>query len=255
MMKSPQTIASDLANKIYALNLEARVSKFVILRRQDEARKLLQTDTPYLGYLFLSALTVFDDSLSEAERLKALQDGIEKAKRLPNDINLVESFYLNGLVRLGRRELAYDTVRYLVETTEDNINALFSYLDRARFTGQLSLIEQILDKLERLGCDVEVEKMQMQVLSEVINEQHLKSLLADADVIIKKHSLINVGSGRHTLGNDFYFDLLMLAGSDEDAVATCDVELSRLKITYAQKHGIDLNRFVFGCGTIEVGND
>lgn len=251
MNTNPQTNISNLMDMIGKMNKTTSILPFNLMRAKSEAKKLLKTDEPYQGYLCLAALSVFDQKPIE-DRLAKIEEYLSKVRLLPHDVHNYFTIYCNCLVRLGERERAYLVVDEYVNILTDNVNALRGCLEYTRFTGQIMLSEKIMDKLNKLGKDMMADIKEMQYIKTLISEPYLKELLVQAGKILRDHDLINYGSVRQIIENEFFYELTVLPDSDENQVAICDIELSRLKIRFAREKGLDLSKFVLGCAIGDV---
>lgn len=249
MNAQPQTIASDIFAKLDKFQDEVSVPPLVIARQKQEAEKLFKTSDPYLAYVLLGSLAVFDEKLSEDERFISLKSNIEKAKKLPHDKRTVLTNYCDGLSRLGKYELTYGLLEDLVEIAKDDIRLLSLCYDCSSSRGLIALATETLCKLERLGCDVSSKQIELECLNNIIKETHLRPLLNLAVSCMRGYGLIKIAAlyEYDELDKSIYLDLFVPHKSDASRVAECDVELSRLKVRYARENNINLNKFIIGC--------
>ncbi|OFM01764.1 MULTISPECIES: hypothetical protein [unclassified Neisseria] len=248
MNTKPQTIFSDLIGQIRDMRSKTCIRPFDLTRAKRDAEKLLKTHAPHQGYLCLAELAVFEDAPLQT-RLKSVEEYLNKASRLPHDTRNYYITYCNCLVRLGERKSAYSVLDKYVDILEDDIEALRGCFEYTRFTGQISLSEKVINKLNKLGKDMTKEAEEIKRIKTVINESYLKELLVYAGEVLRSYSLINDGLNLDCsyAEDEIFYELTVLADSDEDKVASCDIELSRLKIKFAREKGINLSRFVLGC--------
>lgn len=248
MNTNPQTIFSDLIGQIRDMHRKTCIRPFDLARAKRDAEKLLKTHAPHQGYLCLAELAVFEDAPLQT-RLKSVEEYLNKVRLLPHDIYHYYITYCNCLVRLGERRSAYSVLDEYVDILEDDIEALKGCLEYTRFTGQISLSEKVINKLNKLGKDMTKEVEEIKRIKTVINESYLKELLVSAGEVLRSYSLINDGLNLDCsyVEDEIFYELTVLADSDEDKVASCDIELSRLKIKFAREKGINLSRFVLGC--------
>lgn len=244
----PQTIASDLGEQLNAAYYISHLKPFKLARLTVEARKLFNTPEAYFGYATLGALAVFDDKLTDDEKLSAAEKKFDIARQCPHDAYVVDMFLFNSLVRLHRREQAYALAERLFSLAGDMPERLYACFNRSLFTGQLNLMGRITDRLEKLGKDVKKERETFMALSESgVDEKHLRGLLVEAGRVMKQFNLFHSADRIDTDDNIAYLTLLAIPDSDPEAVADCDIAISRAKVRYALEHGLDLSKLVIGC--------
>ena len=245
----PQTIASDLGKQLDAAYYILHLKPFKLARLTVEARKLFNTPEAYFGYVTLGALAVFDDNLlTDDEKLSAAEKKFDIARQYPHDAYVVDAFLFNSLVRLHRREQAYALAERLFSLAGDMPERLYACFNRSLFTGQLNLMGRITDRLEKLGKDVKKEREKFMALSALgVAEEHLKGLLVEAGHVMKQFNLFHSANIIDTDDNIAYLTLLAIPDSDPEAVADCDIAISRAKVRYALEHGLDLSKLVIGC--------
>ena len=244
----PQTIASDLGEQLNAAYYIPHLKPFKLARLTVEARKLFNTPEAYFGYVTLGALAVFDDNLTDDEKLSAAEKKFDIARPYPHDAYVVDAFLFNSLVRLHRREQAYALAERLFILAGDMPERLYACFNRSCFTGQLNLMGRITDRLEKLGKDVKKERETFMALSALgVDEKHLRGLLVEAGRVMKQFNLFYSADIIDTDDDIAYLTLLAIPDSDPEAVADCDIAISRAKVRYALEHGLDLSKLVIGC--------
>ena len=244
----PQTIASDLGEQLDAAYYISHLKPFKLARLTVEARKLFNTPEAYIGYVTLGALAVFDDNLTDDEKLSAAEKKFDIARQYPHDAYLVDAFLFNSLARLHRREQAYAVAERLFSLAGDMPERLYACFNRSLFTGQLNLMGRITDRLEKLGKDVKKERAIFMALSASgVDEKHLRGLLVEAGRVMKQFNLFHSADRIDTDDDIAYLTLLAIPDSDPEAVADCDIAISRAKVRYALEHGLDLSKLVIGC--------
>lgn len=244
----PQTIASELGEAISQAYRVSRLKPFYIARLEQEAKKLLKTDKPFMAYVMLGALAVFKDHLTEEQRMAEMQANFNAARRLPHDAYDVESLYFNSLIRLNKREFAYSLAESLFELSGDDPSCLRASFNRSSFTGQLDLMEKVVERLDKLGKDTMEETGRINVLrASGVSEEHLKRLLVVAGDAMNKFGLAHWAETVDTDGDTAYLTLLTVSDADPDAVADCDIDISRAKVRYSLENGIDLSKLVISC--------
>lgn len=244
----PQTIASDLGKQLDAAYYIPHLKPFKLARLTVEAKKLFNTPEAYIGYVTLGALAVFDDNLTDDEKLSAAEKKFDIARQYPHDAYLVDVFLFNSLARLHRREQAYAVAERLFSLAGDMPERLYACFNRSLFTGQLNLMGRITDRLEKLGKDVKKERAIFMALSASgVDEKHLRGLLVEAGRVMKQFSLFHSADRIDTDDDIAYLTLLAIPDSDPEAVADCDIAISRAKVRYALEHGLDLSKLVIGC--------
>ena len=244
----PQTIASDLSKELDAAYYASHLKPFKLARLTDEAKKLFNTSEAYIGYVTLGALAVFYDNLTDDQKLSAAEKKFDIARQCPHDAYVVDAFLFNSLARLHRREQAYALAERLFSLAGDMPERLYACFNRSCFTGQLNLMSRITDRLERLGKNVKEEREIIMALSASgVAEEHLRGLLVEAGRVMKQFNLFHSADRIDTDDNIAYLTLLAIPDSDPEAVADCDIAISRAKVCYALEHGLDLSKLVIGC--------
>lgn len=248
MNPKPQTIAHELEKAISHAYRVSYLKPFNIARIEQQARKLFRTDEAFMAYTILGAVSVFKEDLTDGQKIAEMQANFDAARRLPHPAYDVEVFYFNSLIRLHMRESAYELAEYLFELSADNPDWLRASFNRGSFTGQLGLMEKVIARLDKLGKDTMNEKERISILrASGVAEEHLKRLLAQVGYAMKNAGLAYLADTVDTDGNTAYLTLLAVSDADPEAVADCDIAISRAKVRYALEHGIDLSRLVIGC--------
>lgn len=227
------------------------VRPFDVARWRREAEKLKQTAEPYPGWLGLAVLSVFDGKLSDEGKLAQLEDNIGKARALPHDALTVYHTHFNCLMRLGLRDAARTLTEEYAQTLTDDKEALQRCSDHAFINGQTGLAEEMGARLSKLGVDVSASSDQIRDLKEALSEDDLKPLLAQAARTLRDFGLIDMSCHTERTEDGVFFDMGLLADSDIEKAAECDIALTRLKVRYARENSINLNRFVLGCRVLE----
>ena len=245
----PQTIASYLSEQLDAAYYASHLKPLKLERLTVEARKLFHTSEAYFGYVTLGALAVFDDdNLTDDEKLSAAEKKFDIARQCPHDAYVVDVFLFNSLARLHRREQAYALAERLFSLAGDMPERLYACFNCSLFTGQLNLMGRITDRLEKLGKDVKKERAIFMALSASgVDEKHLRGLLVEAGRVMKQFNLFHSADRIDTDDDIAYLTLLAIPDSDPEAVADCDIAISRAKVRYALEHGLDLSKLVIGC--------
>ena len=244
----PQTTASYLSEQLDAAYYALHLNPLKLKRLTVEAEKLFNTPEAYIGYATLGVLAVFDDKLTDDEKLSAAEKKFAIARQYPHDAYAVDVFLFNSLSRLHRREQAYELAERLFRLAGDMPERLYACFNCSLFTGQLNLMGRITDRLEKLGKDVKKERAIFMALSASgVDEKHLRGLLVEAGRVMKQFNLFHSADRIDTDDDIAYLTLLAIPDSDPEAVADCDIAISRAKVRYALEHGLDLSKLVIGC--------
>ena len=245
----PQTIAPYLGKQLDAAYYASHLNPFKLKRLTVEAEKLFNTPEAYIGYVTLGALAVFNDNLlTDDEKLSAAEKKFAIARQCQHDAYVVDMFLFNSLARLHRREQTYALAERLFSLAGDMPERLYACINRSLFTGQLNLMGRITDRLEKLGKDVKKERETFMALSALgVAEEHLKGLLVEAGRVMKQFNLFYSANIIDTDDNIAYLTLLAVPDSDPEAVADCDIAISRAKVRYALEHDLNLSKLVIGC--------
>ncbi|WP_225747606.1 hypothetical protein [Eikenella sp. Marseille-P7795] len=248
MNPKPQTTAYELEKAISHAYRVSHLKPFNIARIEQEARKLFRTNEAFRAYTILGAVSVFKEDLTYEQKIAEMQVNFDAARRLPHSIYDVEMCYFNSLIRLHMRESAYELAEYLFELSADNPDWLRACFNRGSFTGQLGLMEKVIARLDKLGKDTMNEKERIGILrASGVAEEHLIRLLAQAGHAMKESGVAYLADAVDTDGDAAYLTLLAVSDADPEAVADCDIAISRAKVRYALEHGLDLSRLVIGC--------
>lgn len=242
-----QTVAPGLFDALSRMYLRTHIRPFELARWRREAEKLKQTNEPYLGWLGLAVLSVFDGKLSDEEKLAQLEGNTARARALPHDAYTVYNAHYNCLMRLGLRNAACKLTEEYVQTLTDDKEALQRCANHAFINGQMGLAEEIDARLSKLGLDVSASAGQIRDVREALSENDLKPLLAQAVHTLRQSGLIDISCHTERTEDGLFFDMGLLEDSDIGQAAECDIALTRLTVRYARENGINLNRFVLGC--------
>lgn len=250
MKANAQTNASDLLPLLNSILTSSKIKPLSLIRIEEEAKKLLKTEDAYFGYLCLACHAAFDDrdNLTNQERFVNVQRYLDQASQCYGcDPKIYFQIYYLIFAKLGMFSQLYPVVEECADSLlDDNIEGLTECLKFTMATGQMSLSEQILAKLNKLekGDD---RFQYRSVPKQVISESDARALLLEARKLVYTLGLFERGVHHEYDEPDFFHTIILLADSDEKLAAECDIELSRLKIRFAQEHGLDLSRFILGC--------